>query len=76
MGGIKKLETTIVSWKDVIHKVEVEPEGYSTAQQISDATGVNSQTVRNKLKALVSEGKMQAIKGMTKEGKHCWFYKD
>lgn len=73
---MKKGKPVVVGWSNLMESLPVEPEGYSTAAQISKKCNISITHVRVKLNALVDAGKLKAIKGKTGSGQTSLFFKD
>jgi len=69
---MKKGETIITGWQDVLEELPVEPEGYSTAQQISDKIHITPGNVAK----LLDKANVKCVWGRTASGRRVKYYKD
>jgi len=75
MPGVKKHGSKTVGWRQLVEKPPSKPEGYSTTKEIAAKLGISQTAVRDKLRNLREQGKIDAVKVFTGR---CWTwaYKD
>jgi hypothetical protein len=69
---MKQGKPVVVGWKDALEVLPIEPEGYSTAQQIAEKIHLNSNNVHKQLEKLG----VPFVWGRMKSGQKTKFYKD
>jgi hypothetical protein len=69
---MKKGEAIVTSWKDILEELPIEPEGYSTAQQISEKVHIAPQNIVRHL----DKAGVKFIWGRSRTGQKTRYYKD
>ena len=75
MSGIKRGKDLSACWDELLETPPAKPRGYSTTVEIAQKTGRKYSTVKEKLRQLRRDGKIEG-KQVYHEGKWVWCYKD